>query len=254
MTSAKTPSVLKAIAIDDEPIALEVVKNLSSEVSCIQLVACFSRTKEALAYLQQEGADLIFLDIKMPGLSGIDFLKSLTKPPMVIFTTAYTEHAVQSFELDAIDYLLKPFSLPRFLKACNKAYDYHQLRHQEPGTAAADAAQKSSAAIFIKSGYELIRLALEELRYVESTGNYVQFVLSSGLVRSRLTMAEAEALLPAPAFLRVHRSFLISSSKISKLDKRNVWLEGKPIPVGSMYRLALENLILMNPNTGHLLK
>lgn len=254
MISTKTRAVLKAIAIDDEPIALEVVKNLSSEVSCLQLVACFSRTKEALAYLQQEGADLIFLDIKMPGLSGIDFLKSLPNPAMVIFTTAYTEHAVQSFELDAIDYLLKPFSLPRFLKACNKAFEYHQLRHQESGTGAADIVQQTSAAIFIKSGYELIRLALEDLLYVESTGNYVQFVLSSGLVRSRLTMVEAEALLPAPAFLRVHRSFLISSNRITKLDKRNVWLEGKAIPVGSMYRSTLEDFILTNPNTGHLLK
>ncbi|WP_255431184.1 LytTR family DNA-binding domain-containing protein [Pedobacter sp. N36a] len=244
MISTEMPSVLKAIAIDDEPIALEVIKNLSSEVAGIQLVACFARTKEALVYLQQEGVDLIFLDIKMPGLSGIDFLKSLPNPPMVIFSTAYSEHAVQSFELDAIDYLLKPFSFPRFLKACNKAFEHSQLRHQQTA-----AVQKPAPVIFIKSGYELIKVALDDLLYAESVGNYVQFVLTSGLVRSRLTMVEAEALLPAPAFVRVHRSFLVSSSRIRKLDKRNVWLEEQPIPVGSMYRSMLEKMILTNPIT-----
>ncbi|WGQ10918.1 response regulator transcription factor [Pedobacter gandavensis] len=249
MTSTKNPSVLSAIAIDDEPIALEVIKNLASEVACIQLVACFTRTKEALVYLQQEGADLIFLDIKMPGLSGIDFLKSLSKPPMVIFTTAYSEHAVQSFELDAIDYLLKPFSFPRFLKACNKAFEHHQLRQQQPA-----AMLNPSNVIFIKSGYELIKVALEDLLYAESVGNYVQFVSTAGLVRSRLTMVEAEALLSAPAFVRVHRSFLVSSARISKLDKRNVWLGDQPVPVGSMYRSMLEQSILTNPITSHLLK
>ena len=249
MISTENPSALSAIAIDDEPIALEVIKNLSSEVACIQLVAYFTRTKDALAYLQQEGADLIFLDIKMPGLSGIDFLKSLSKPPMVIFTTAYSEHAVQSFELDAIDYLLKPCSFPRFLKACNKAFEHHQLRQQQQAVP-----QHPSAVIFIKSGYELIKVVLEDLLYAESVGNYVQFVSTAGLVRSRLTMVEAEALLSAPAFVRVHRSFLVSSARISKLDKRNVWLGDKPIPVGSMYRSMLEQSILTNPITRHLLK
>lgn len=242
MKSIKSPFTLSAIAIDDEPIALEVIKNLVEEVPFIQLSACFTRSKEALVYLQREEVDLIFLDIKMPGLSGIDFLTSLSDPPMVIFTTAYTEHAVQSFELDAIDYLLKPFSLPRFLKACNKAYEFHQFRSSRTaGTS--DLEKRSSSAIFIKSGYELVKIELTDLLYTESIGNYVQFVLTSGLIRSRLTMAEAEALLMAPAFVRVHRSFLVSCSRISKLDKRNVWVDGRPIPVGSMYRSVLEKMI-----------
>lgn len=113
--------MLKAIAIDDEPIALEVVKSLSSKIAFIKLLNCFTNAFKAIDFLQQEKVDLIFLDIKMPDISGIDFLKSLSNPPIIIFTTAYSEHAVQSFELDAIDYLLKPFSLSRFLKACNKA-------------------------------------------------------------------------------------------------------------------------------------
>lgn len=239
----RASSFLKAIAIDDEPIALDVIRNLASEVACIHLSACFTRSKEALVYLQQEQVDLIFLDIKMPGLSGIDFLKSLPNPPMVIFTTAYSEHAVQSFELDAIDYLLKPFSFPRFLKACNKAFEHHQLRNQNEVLVPSAPVEKPVASIFIKSGYELIKIERSELLYAESIGNYVQFVLSSGVVRSRLTMVEAEGLLSAPGFIRVHRSFLVSSLRIGKLDKRNVWIEGKPIPVGSMYRSALEKMV-----------
>ncbi|WP_316839389.1 response regulator transcription factor [Pedobacter gandavensis] len=242
------PSFLKAIAIDDEPIALEVIKNLASEVPCIQLSGCFTRTKEALAYLQQEQVDLIFLDIKMPGLSGIDFLKSLPNPPMVIFTTAYSEHAVQSFELDAIDYLLKPFSFPRFLKGCNKAFEYQQLRHQSRGGVSVVPGEKAGTSIFIKSGYELIKIERSDLLYAESIGNYVQFVLSAGVLRSRLTMGEAEALLSPLDFIRVHRSFLVSCPRIGKLDKRNVWIEGKPIPVGSMYRSALEKMVFDAPD------
>src|SRR6478672_3375164 len=120
--------MLNAIAIDDEPIALDVVKNLAAKIPFINLKASFTNAFEAADFLRKEKIDLIFLDIKMPDISGIDFLRSIPNPPMVIFTTAYSEHAVQSFELDAIDYLLKPFSLARFIKACNKANEIYTLR------------------------------------------------------------------------------------------------------------------------------
>src|SRR5438128_1188892 len=116
--------MLKAIVIDDEPLALEVMKGLSEKVIFIELAGCFTNSFEAMAFLQKSKVDLLFLDIKMPDLTGIELLKSIADPPMVIFTTAYSEYAVEGFELDAIDYLLKPFSLIRFLKACNKAYEY----------------------------------------------------------------------------------------------------------------------------------
>ena len=172
--------MLRAIAIDDEPIALEVIKSLSSKISFIDVAATFTNAFKAIEYLQKEKADLIFLDIKMPDISGIDFLKSLSNPPMVIFTTAYSEHAVQSFELDAIDYLLKPFSLARFLKACNKAQEQLLLR------SSAIAELKETKPLFIKSGYEQIRVEVNDILYVESCGNYVQFVLANSKVASRL--------------------------------------------------------------------
>ena len=144
--------MLSAIAIDDEPIALEVIKSLAQHVVFMEIEAYFTNVFKASAYLQTNKVDLILLDIKMPDLSGIDFIKSIPKPPMVIFTTAYSEHAVQSFELDAVDYLLKPFSLARFLKACNKAAELQQLKKNSGSVIA--------SSIFIKSGYEQVRVRI----------------------------------------------------------------------------------------------
>jgi len=219
--------MLKAIAIDDEPIALEVIKTLSLKISFVELKGFFTDAFEAVGFLRKEKIDLIFLDIKMPDISGIDFLKSIPNPPMVIFTTAYSEHAVQSFELDAIDYLLKPFSQSRFLKACNKAYEQFELR-KNISTSVPDS-------IFIKSGYDQIRVDLEDILYAESNGNYVQFVLEKNKIVSRLTTSEAEALLPASAFIRIHRSYIVAKKRISKIEKNSVWINQTELPVGASY-------------------
>src|SRR5690349_18150725 len=160
--------MLKAIIIDDEPMALEVVKGLTEKVTFVELVGFFTNAFEAMAFLQSNKIDLLFLDIKMPDISGIELLKSIPNPPMVIFTTAYSEHAVESFELNAIDYLLKPFSLARFLKACNKAYEQYEWRKNRNDPAPAD------KSVFIKSGYEQVKVSLEDILYAEGSGNYVQ--------------------------------------------------------------------------------
>ena len=228
--------MLKAIAIDDEPIALEVVKSLSSKIAFIKLLNCFTNAFKAIDFLQQEKVDLIFLDIKMPDISGIDFLKSLSNPPIIIFTTAYSEHAVQSFELDAIDYLLKPFSLSRFLKACNKANEQFLLRNKTI------AQSQELAAIFIKSGYEIIKVEPETILYAESGGNYVQFVLENRKIASRLTMGETEALLPAPDFIRVHRSYIVSKKHIQKMNRKSIWIKQTELPIGAAYLSAIEKI------------
>lgn len=221
--------MLKAIAIDDEPIALEVIKSHSGKISFIELTACFTNAYEAAEYLRKEKTDLLFLDIKMPDISGIEFLKSLPHPPMVVFTTAYSEHAVQSFELDAIDYLLKPFSQARFLKACHKAHELYTLKMNEKGAA------PSPAYIFVKSGYGQVRLDLDNILYVQSTGNYMQFVLPGEKILSRLTMNEVEALLPAISFIRIHRSYIVARGKINRIERGSVWIKDKELPVGAGY-------------------
>lgn len=229
--------MLHTIAIDDEPIALEVVKSLSAKVPFVDLQACFTNAFEALAYLQQQKTDLIFLDIKMPDISGTDWLKSVVQPPMVIFTTAYSEHAVESFELDAVDYLLKPFSLARFLKATNKANELYRLK------SSASVQEINPDHVFIKSGYEQIRIDFDDIVYLQSAGNYVHFILAENKILSRLTMNEVEALLPAALFTRIHRSYIVANNKITRMDKYNIRIDDICLPVGPGYSTALEQMV-----------
>ncbi|RYD77265.1 MAG: response regulator transcription factor [Sphingobacteriales bacterium] len=218
---------MTAIAIDDEPIALDIIRSHASKVPFVELLNVFTNAFEAISYLQENKIDLIFLDIKMPDISGIDFLKSLSKPPMVIFTTAYTEHAVQSFELDAVDYLLKPFSLSRFLKACNKAQELFNFRNQRTET--------KSEYIFIKDGYEQIKVELDEILYLEASGNYTQIQLKDKLLSSRITINDLAEILPKNDFIRCHRAFIVAKNKISKFDRSQIWIGEKIIPIGATY-------------------
>lgn len=215
---------LTTIAIDDEPQALEVVKLHAAKVSFLDLKATFTDAFEAIAYLQSNRIDLLFVDIKMPDISGIDVVKSLSKVPMVIFTTAYSDYAVQGFELDAVDYLLKPFSLARFLKACNKAMDIHTLRMGE-----------TENYIFVKTGYEEEKVMLDDILYIEADGNYLTFVLKTRKLLSRQTMADALQQLPSQQFVRVHRSYTIAVGKVDKLARQELTVAGQVIPIGASY-------------------
>jgi DNA-binding LytR/AlgR family response regulator len=232
--------MLRAIAIDDEPMALAVIKSLVAEVGFVVITECFSNPLKAMGYLQKNKVDLLFLDIKMPTISGIDLLKALPNPPMVIFTTAYSEHAVQSFELDAVDYLLKPFAPERLLRACNKAKELYELRKNGEGLPAA------TGAIFIKSGYEQVRVNLDEILYVEGVGNYVQFVMGKQNILSRLSVSEAENLLPGSGFVRIHRSFIVGKKWISRIEKRAIWIGQKEIPIGEAYLQSIRRIIENN--------
>lgn len=226
--------MLKAIAIDDEPIALEIIKKHAAAIDFIQLQATFTRASKAIEYLKAQKVDLVFLDIKMPGISGMEFLKSIAHPVMVIFATAYPEHAVQSFEFDVIDYLLKPFSRERFLKACQKAQEQFDLRNSMHNAIAAP------PAIFIKSGYEQVRVVLEDILYIEASGSYVQFVTNKQKVLSRISMNEAENSLPPNLFIRIHRSYMVAISRISRIEKTTVWIGQTSFPVGATFIDAVQ--------------
>jgi two-component system LytT family response regulator len=229
--------MLTAIAIDDEPLALEVVRSHADKVSFLDLRAEFTDAFKAMEFLQHEPVDLLFLDIKMPDITGIDLLDCLNKKPLVIFTTAYTEYAVESFELDAIDYLLKPFSLARFIKACNKAREIYNLRNIPPD---------KKDYLFLKTGYEQIKVNYADICYLEATGNYVNFVLKDKTILSRMTITETEALLPSRQFIRIHRSFIAAINKIDKIERHQVLINGSVLPVGSSY---YQNINLINKTT-----
>lgn len=230
--------MLTAIAIDDEPVALAVIENHASRVPFLEMKGFFTNAFEAIDFLSKEKVDLLFIDFKMPDISGLDFIGSLPNPPMTVFTTAYSEHAVKSFELDAIDYLLKPFSLIRFMKACNKANSLLQLKQQQGTTALV----KEPEYIFIKSGYEQFRVKLEDILYLESAGNYVNFVLTDKKLISRLSMQEAIDLLPVNTFTRVHRSYIVANNKIERADRNSLYICNVPIPIGAAYATAIEKI------------
>ena len=219
-----------------------MIRNLSAKIPFIGLDACFTNAFEAMDYLQKERTDLLFLDIRMPDISGIDLLQSIPVPPMVIFTTAYSEHAIRSFELDAIDYLLKPFSHSRFLKACNKAYEQFELKKGGYGGKSGPGGAAAMGTIFIRSGYGQIRVELDNILYVQSTGNYMQFVLTDQKILSRLTMNEVEELLPTSAFMRIHRSYLVAKKQVARIEKNTVWIRQTALPVGTAYMAEIQKI------------
>jgi DNA-binding LytR/AlgR family response regulator len=235
-----------AIAIDDEPKALDIVRVFAKKVPFLELKATFQDAFEALDFLQKEQVDLIFLDIKMPDISGLEFLRALPNPPLVIFTTAYAEHAVQSYDFDAIDYLLKPFALSRFLKACTKANELLKIRSGATedeskrqsalsGGALARPMLASTESIFVKNSYEQVRIMLDDILYLEAGGNYVVFVTKSQKIASRMTMSEAEGVLPHEHFVRIHRSYIVAKNKVERFDRYEVSIAGQLIPIGANY-------------------
>lgn len=225
-----------AIAVDDEPIALDVVKSHAARVPFVELTATFTNAFDAINYLQHNLVDLIFLDIKMPDISGIDFVNTLSNPPMVVFTTAYSEHAVKGFELNAVDYLLKPFSLSRFLKACNKAHELYLLRGKsEP--------PQPASSVFIKDGYEQIKVELSDILFIEAAGNYTKIYLQNGkLLSTRVTVNDMQSLLPERDFIRTHRAFIVARDKVDRFDRTQIIIGEHNIPVGATYSQSLQLL------------
>lgn len=222
---------LSAIAIDDEPKALEVVQMHAAKVPFLDLQTTFIDAFEALPFLRQNKVDLIFLDIKMPDISGIEFAQILKNGPLVVFTTAYSEYAVQGFDLDAVDYLLKPFSLARFTKACNKALEMKNVRGGE-----------APEFIFLKTGYEEEKVYLKDILYIEAAGNYMTYVLKERKLMCRQNVPEALQSLPEQDFVRVHRSFIVGVQHVSKIARQQVWVNGVEIPVGASYEESLSKI------------
>jgi DNA-binding LytR/AlgR family response regulator len=215
--------MLSAIAIDDESMALEVIKSHASKVPFLELRDTFTDAIQALEYLKSNPVQVIFLDINMPDISGIDVAALLPKETLVIFTTAYSDYAVKGFELDALDYLLKPFNLSRFLKACQKAQEWFELQPKD-----------ELNYLFIKTGDGQVRVDFEDLLFCEATGNYVSFQLREEKHLSRMTFAEVEKLLPS-FFVRTHRSFLGNSNLISKVERHQLHIGGRVVPISSTF-------------------
>lgn len=233
---------LNCLIVDDEPIAREIIKAYCSHLPMLHIVASVGNALEAKTILQTQQVDLLFLDINMPVLNGISFLKTLKHPPQVIFTTAYKEYAVDAFDLAACDYLLKPFSLERFIVAVDKVLEkspltasarYAARERPDGGTVSYD---KKEDYLFLKADGKIYKIIHDELLFAEAQGNYTKVVTTQHTLLPSMTFSSFEELLPSTHFLRVHRSFLINKSKITHIEGNRVFVQNYEIPIGSSYR------------------
>jgi two-component system, LytTR family, response regulator len=221
--------MIRSVAVDDEPFALDVISIHAAKVPELELLERFTDPFKAVEYLRNNVVDLIFLDINMPGLSGMELISKLKCPPKIIFTTAYSEYALDSYDYEAVDYLLKPIEFDRFYKSIQR---YLKQSNPLPGSIPPPAARH----IFIKDGYKQVKLLVEDISHIQSEGNYLSLYAGSQRTLTRMTLTQLSALLPAAEFLRVHNSYLVNISHIEKIENNHVYCNGAVIPIGAKYR------------------
>ncbi len=220
--------MIKAIAIDDEPLALNVIEAFCKELDFVDLQKTFTKPHDGLKYLKKFSVDLLFLDINMPPISGIELYKSIQQETMVIFTTAYSEYAVESYELNAIDFLLKPFEKERFNKAVNRAKEFYNFRTQKE--------EIKNQFLFVRADYSLIKIAIADILFIEGLDDYIKIILPDQKpIVTRMTMKTILEKLPTKEFIRVHRSFIVPFSKIQTVRNKIISIAGNEIPIGSSY-------------------
>lgn len=228
--------IIRCLVVDDEPPARELITRYISQVPNLHLQAEASNALEAMSLLQRLPVDLLFLDINMPQLSGVDFLRTLKYPPKVILTTAYSEYALEGYELDVVDYLLKPIPFDRFLKAVNKAYDARPLR-QEPATLPEE--KPAESFVYFRADRKMVKVMLQDILYVESMKDYIKVFTSQGLVITKQSISSVEAMLPERDFMRVHRSYLVSLKHVQTYSHDLLEIGKVEIPIGKLYRQAV---------------
>ena len=230
---------LSCLIVDDEELARTLLENYISRLPHLKLIGQCSNPIESLQVLQNESVDLVFLDIQMPEMIGTDFLKSLSQKPMVIFTTAYSEYALEGYELNVVDYLLKPFPFERFLKAVNKAIDLSKLKNK--GESEESALEKNY--ILVKSEHKVHRIPYDDIQYIQSMREYVAYHTQNGKILSLGSLKKLEVDLPQGQFLRIHKSYIISKAKDSILEGNVLHVGKEKLPIGATYREEVLSLL-----------
>ncbi|MHB1277916.1 MAG: LytR/AlgR family response regulator transcription factor [Bacteroidia bacterium] len=234
---------LNCIIVDDEPLAQDVIESYLESEQDIQLLRKCQNAIEAREALKTLPVDLIFLDIQMPEISGIDFLRSLESPPMVIFTTAHPNFAVEGFNLDAVDYLMKPISIDRFKKAVKKARELYQMKHQPLSFSMPVEGEDH---FFVKADQKLVKLRYDDIHYVEALADYVKIHTNEKRIITLQTMKKMEERLPSDRFIRVHRSFIVRIGEIKSISGNKIELGEQQIPIGKNYKSSLYEYLYAN--------
>lgn len=239
---------LKCLVIDDEPLAINVVKKFIGRVPFLELYDSTCNALEGLEILKTTAVDLLFLDIEMPDMSGVDLLRQLIESqianqslPMVVLTTAYEQYAVEGFELEVIDYLLKPIPFERFLKTANKALAQYELLQ-----ASQVQLPNVDGFIFVKSDYQVKKIALDDILYIEGLKDYVKIFTTNGMLLSRQNLKGILSKLPSRKFIRIHKSYVVAFEKVNAFQKSGLYINEQRLPIGEHYRAAILKLIGMS--------
>ncbi len=234
--------IIKCAIVDDEPLAVELLASYVQKIPFLELCGKYSNATDALHGIVENPVDLLFLDIQMPELDGLEFSRMVPENTRVVFTTAFNQYAVDGFRVNALDYLLKPISYGDFLEACNKAMQWFQLVQQPETPASGNEEIKS---IFVKSEYKLLQINLDDIRYIEGLKDYVKIYTeqSPHPILSLMNMKAIEQMLPASRFIRVHRSFIVQKSKIREIERNRIVFGDVYIPIGDSYKQAFQDFI-----------
>ncbi|MDO9152388.1 MAG: LytTR family DNA-binding domain-containing protein [Paludibacter sp.] len=230
---------MRCLAIDDEPLALQQISSYIDKTPFLEKVALCQSAFDAMEIIENELVHLLFVDINMPDLNGMDFIKSLSKKPQVIFTTAYSEYAIEGFQVDAIDYLLKPINYNSFLKAVNKAKTWFELTQWK------EKAENETDEVFVKSDYKVVKVRFEDILYVESANEYIKIYIDKNEpITTLMRLKIFEEQLPVKKFMRIHRSFIVNIEKISAIDRNRIYIGSKTIiPVGEQYKETFQKFL-----------
>lgn len=237
---------MNCIIVDDEPLAVELIESFVQKVPQLNLVGMFNNAIDAMQSINSNLVDLVFLDIQMPNITGIEFAKSLKHPPLIIFTTAYSNYAVEGFNLDAVDYLVKPIPFDRFLKAVNKASELYNLKKQKPAIENPKPEQHglSEKYIMVKADYSLLRVDLDKILYIEGLKDYLKiFIEGRKAILTISSFKNIESKLPSEYFIRVHRSYIVSLPKIESIQRHRIKINKELIPIGDIYKSNFYNKI-----------
>jgi len=226
---------IKCLIVDDEPPARDVLKRYVNDTPGLQLSGECANAVQALGFLQQQAIDLIFLDIRMPQLTGVDFLKSLKHSPKIVFTTAYSEYALEGYELDIVDYLMKPVRFERFLKAVNKAFPLHNsvAAVLQP---APEKENRIESFVYFRADRKMVKVLLSDILYIESMKDYVKVITDNHSIVTKQSISSVETMLPEKRFIRTHRSFIVSVDKIKSFTNELIEIGKAEIPIGKLYR------------------
>lgn len=234
---------MKCIIVDDEPIARKGIKKLVDQISQLELSDSFNSAETASEYMQTTNVDLIFLDIQMPGINGIEFARSIPRHTLIIFTTAYSEYALDSYEVDAIDYLVKPIDPVKFRKAVDKAITYHSLLLEEDKKSVENVEDEC---IFVKSDRRYFKVNLKDILFIEGLKDYVIIQMEGQRIITRMNVRNIHDLLPKKTFLRINRSFIVNKSHIESFDNNDVFIKNHEIAIGNSYRDAFFEELMKN--------